>query len=289
MKYLIITEGKICQQLASNFIPELERFDIRNDIEVFNTPLKNFTATLKKSVPDLIIVFGGSSSHKIVRLARKNGVKSCFFYQSLLSPNQIPEEENSHNHKLYPDLPPIKTNQPLDGSLLIDVLRKTNRVDTYDSTTVSLASLRESKWITKVCERLSQMNENINFKKVVVSSGLEEAIIEIQKSHAVIAVDQFSNILAALSNSPLINVYQEKIFTKAQNRLSKVNEMLDKNVVGNYSNKNIALISEQLDRILNDYNYSAGMMDDFQQLKSIIGTQPFSRVVAQEVVNWLET
>ena len=191
--------------------------------------------------------------------------------------------------RVYFDLPQLN-HEYGNGSLLTDFIRKSDSRSTEESAiaTISIIATKLNKWHIHLKDDLSRINERFKFECIDTSDGLEETILKIRNSNVVIPTDQFSNVLAAMVNCPLVNVFKKSLFTRSNNRVTCINSILNTEVVKNIESGDIKEISDELYKLLNDHNYSATMLNEYQHLKDKIGTQPFARVVAQEIVEWGE-
>ncbi|MEP0986755.1 hypothetical protein [Ekhidna sp.] len=284
MKYLIVAEGKIFAQLAKPLIQELERFDVRGEVVHLTLDKKKVSKSLKDFQPDLLIAVGSLKMSSILELAKKRKINSCFFYHSLFEKNPIEDTQKFETARIYRDIP-INGN----GSLVFDFVRKVD-IETADrkKPLISIVSNKVSKSSVQLSRKLISKSDSIEFKLIDASNDLQEAVRKLSNANAVIATDPFSNMLAVFCNCPAINVYEKSIFSSTPNEKSIINRLMNKEVVKSYPKSKDLLILNELDRILNDHQYSAGMMDDYQNLKSKIGAQPFVRNVSREIVDWLE-
>ena len=137
-------------------------------------------------------------------------------------------------------------------------------------------------------KNISKLNPDINFNALDVSLSLKEAVAAANRSNASIALDQFSNVFAAYTNCPSVNVYQKSLFRKSNNENAVINKLLGKDIISNIlANKTGVLISE-IKKVLHDHQHCAGIMQSYQELKSLIGIQPFARQAAQEIIEWID-
>lgn len=290
MKYIVATEGKICSQLSEPLIQEISRFDIRGEIRYIESNKNDLKRELKKFTPDVLIVVGSTRSRAVLQTARNREIKSCFFYISLLDNKPFAKTPTLSNGRFFQD---FSLTDEESGSLLFDFIRK---ISTNDGTSIErekpivsiVGDTSVYQIITRLKRSLSSIASNIDFQLIDVSKNLELAIKEISNSNGMIAANHLSNMLGVLCNCPLMNVYNQSLFTRAGQKQSVINLMMEKDVVKSYPTLKISLIKSELDLILNDHQYSAGIMDDFQMLKSKLGTRPFARNVGKELVEWLE-
>ncbi|WP_421764475.1 hypothetical protein [Ekhidna sp.] len=286
MKYLIVSEGKIFAQLAKPLIQELERFDVRGEVVHLALDKKKVSKSVKDFQPDLLIAVGSLKMSSILELAKKRKINSCFFYHSLFDKNPRGDIQKFEKSRIYRDIP---INENGNGSLVFDFVRKVD-IETVDrkKPLISIVSGKVSKSSVQLSRKLISKSDSIEFQLINASNDLQEAVRKLSNANAVIATDPFSNMLAVFCNCPAINVYEKSIFSSTPNEKSIINRLINKEVVKSYPKSKDLLILNELDRILNDHQYSAGMMDDYQNLKSKIGAQPFVRNVSREIVDWLE-
>lgn len=270
-------------------IEELNRFDIRSEIAEVDS-IKALKQNLKSFQPDLVILLGVRKSIKGIRLAERKGIRRCFFYMSLLDSYSC-LITSSKSRKVYQDMPSIDQKNDGEGSLLSDLIRKIDRGEDETSSKevqIGIVGLSVGRAELRFSENISKIRSNYHFQMIDCSSNLDDAISKIERSNAVIALDQFSNVLTALSNVPLVNVYRSGIIRKTSNRKSSISELLQDKIVKNLRISNQEAIANELDLILSDHHYSAGILEKYQVFRSKIGNKPFARQAAQEIVEWLE-
>ena len=287
MKYLVANEGQLTARLSALLIPELERYDIRAEIISTDTRGSQLRKLLKQIAPDLFIVFGTSRSLNKLRLADRLGLKSCFFYQSILEKNKRKSIANS-SIKISPDLPNT-TISTKHSFLLSDLIKSESLTQISESSKHKIAILFSSedqiKGAEKLKEKLKKSLSNIEFEPFNIASSALSGVFD---ASAAIALDQLANAVSVYCNVPVINAYKKSLINFPNNQVSIVNTLSKSEVVKNISQSKIKEIQTELNRILNDHQYSAGILDKFQSLKSEIGMQPFAREVAQEIVDWLD-
>ncbi|WP_424961948.1 hypothetical protein [Ekhidna sp.] len=287
MNYLIVAENQLCSQLSAKLINEIRRFDIRHEIVVNPSNVKK---QLKKSKLDLLIIIGTSKSVDLLNLAEKLKIKSCFFHQSLLDKTSR-SSSPSDMKRVYSDIPIIGTDTP-NVFLLSDIVRSLDVINTEEvqSTEVAIfySNASRKKLANRISASLTKTSPDIEFSLVDISRSLKDAISTSLRSNAAIALDQFSNVFAAYTNCPTVNVYQKSLFSKPDNEKSVINRLLAGDAICNVRANNTESLADEINRVLNDHQYCAGIMQSYQELKSQIGIQPFARQAAQEIVDWLE-
>lgn len=290
MKYIISVEGSISKHLSEILTHELARFDIRAEIQTLEMNKRIISKALRDFYPDLLIAIGSKRSSSVIRLANKQGIKTCFFYQSLFDKN-IETVISTKANKTFIDLPIINSSTYV-GSLFYEFIRKQeSSLDDYSQNTlisIPASGPMQLNRALKLTEVLNKQMQNVAFKTVEVSSDLPSAVEIAKKSNALIALDQFSSMIAVLTNCPQINVYQSSLLKRSNNIIPFSNKLLGKDAISSYSITKIDSIVSELERILNDHQYCAGILENYQEVKSILGTSPFARRVAQEIVEQLE-
>ncbi|WP_370089826.1 hypothetical protein [Ekhidna sp.] len=193
---------------------------------------------------------------------------------------------SSKSKKVYQDMPSVDQKDDGKGSLLSDLIRKSDRTDEID--TKAQIAICGSVVSGGFIEGLTDKRTNYKFQFIDYSSNLDSAIKQIGQANAVIALDQFANALAALSNVPLVNVYRTGLLRKVANKQSCINGLLKDQTVKNLPMSNKEAIANELDLILSDHHYSAGILEKYQVFRAKVGNRPFARQVAREIVEWLE-
>jgi len=84
MKYLLSHEGGLTASMSSILEHELKRFDIRAEILSVGNDRRSVRIKIPEFLPDFFISIGTSKSFRNLQSAKKLGIRSCFFYQSLL-------------------------------------------------------------------------------------------------------------------------------------------------------------------------------------------------------------
>lgn len=120
----------------------------------------------------------------------------------------------------------------------------------------------------------------------------------LKQSNAAIVTSGTATLEAALLNCPQVVVYRAnplsifivKLMVKIK-WISLVNLIANKQIVKEliqekYNDKEVL---DEINLILNDQNYCAGMMADYQELRSKIGNQRASSNAASEITQWLES
>lgn len=288
MKYLIAGENPLCIQLSTSLIEEIERFDIRSKLEMATSV--EAIPLLKSFQPDLLIVIGTSRSNSLRSRARKLGIKSCFFHQTILDDRNTFIQSTS-DHKVFYDIPRGSKSSNY-VFLLSDRIRNHDNYSSHENVkpkvSIIYSETAEEKRAKKLSKKLSGHSNDIIYELVNVSSDLSEAIDASIHSNSAISLDRFSNLFAAYTNCPTVNVYRNSLFKKANNRVSPLNKLTNNEVVKDISGNNIELIIEEISRILNDHQYCAGIMQSYQEIKDIVGTHPFARQAVREIVDWME-
>lgn len=288
MKYLIAGENPLCIKLSTSLIEEIERFDIRSELEMVTSV--EAIPLLKSFQPDLLIVIGTSRSNSLRSRARKLGIKSCFFHQTLLDDRDKFIQPTS-GHKVFYDIP-RGSKSPNHVFLFSDLIRNHNTHNSDENYKPKISIIysepSREKHAVKLSKKLSLHNNDIVFEPVNISSDLFNSINASIHSNAVISLDKFSNLFAAYINCPTVNVYRNSLFKKAHNRVSPLNRLANNEVVKDVSGSNVGPITEEISRILNDHQYCAGIMQSYQEIKDIVGTHPFARQAAREIVDWME-
>ncbi|SNT14485.1 hypothetical protein SAMN05421640_2498 [Ekhidna lutea] len=286
MKYIVFAENVVCQKLADILINELKRFDVRSEIKIADG-YREALAYLKDGVkPDLLLIVGTNKSSGLSKTAKKYGIRCCYFYQSLLDSY----ERKIIADKIYYDVP---SDSVKHVNLLSDFVKSTHVINDSDTNNASLITIcycfkSDEKRANKLLKALSKQLVDVKFRLVNPSEDLEKSIIAIQKSNMTLSMDQLSNILSVFTNSPTVNVFHNSLFSKSNNTHSIINRILNKEVVSNYSLKDTPSIAGEVLLILKDHQQSASMLGNYQDFKSLLGTQHFARESARDIIEWLE-
>ncbi|MEQ9468443.1 MAG: hypothetical protein RLN88_13605 [Ekhidna sp.] len=269
---------------SSLLTKELQRFDIRAEIVEIESSKKSLKQQANNKELDALIVVGTVKMLPLVRYGRKRGIQTFFFHQSLLDKRSFSKISKLKGVKIYKD---VDYGQ---GSLLADYIKGLDLAGSlgFGHPYVTILGFDRTLKGEKLFSKLSEMQPAIQFKYYCLSENLDEAIKRANESNAVIALDQFSNMVAVLTNAPVINVYHSSLFKTSGNKESVINQYLKRESIRNLAISRTGLIINELDRILSDHQYCAGILGDYQELKSILGNKPFARYAAQEIVELLE-
>ncbi len=120
----------------------------------------------------------------------------------------------------------------------------------------------------------------------------------LKKANAAIVTSGTATLETALLNCPQVVVYRANPVSIFIVRLlvkikwvSLVNLIAQKEVVKELiqENYNAKAVLEELNLMLNDHQYCAGIMGDYQELRDKIGAEAASKKAAGMLVNWLES
>ncbi len=129
-----------------------------------------------------------------------------------------------------------------------------------------------------------------------VSVHLDKTYEILKESNVAIVTSGTATLEAALLNCPQVVVYRghpitifiAKLLVKIK-WISLVNLIANKTIVKELiqENYNPASVLKEINLIVNDQNYCAGMMADYQELRGVIGAERASGKAAQHITEWL--
>lgn len=208
------------------------------------------------------------------------------------------------------------------GNPLIDAIRdyEYDREFAVNQEEVNVAVLpgsrkQEIEASAKVIGEVAGQSSNIRFHIAAVDNvenslyepyrSISNASIHIDRTYeilkhcnAAIVTSGTATLETALLNCPQVVVYRAnpisvvivKLMVKIK-WISLVNLIANKQIVKELIQEkyNAREVLDEINLILKDQNYCAGMMADYQELKSKIGSQRASANAANEIVQWLES
>ncbi len=285
MKYLIYSTDPVSELIGEILVKELSRFDIRSEI---------FTATskeeglqqLKNQSYDLLVEIAADAENRFTKLCRKTNTKRVLLHQSINH-----QKGDSSNTKVVDliirDLPG-EMETLYFGSPLIDVVKSSSSIGESVVTDLPKVALIEefgkSKGIVRSLEKLA--TNQFQLLKVDLVSDFGAGIRSIQNSHASIATGNLGELVSLQLNTPTIRVNRFSLFRKSD--FSLLNTIADQPIILVHGQRQKVLIESSLGKILNDHNYCAGILQDYQSMKDQIGTEPSVRRIAQHLIDWLE-
>ena len=306
MNYLILANSGSSIQYAHLLIDEILRYDVRASIFInHNRSISEYSESgvdfstdgraiklkiLKEYSFDLIIIIGSAFSEKLVKRLRSVGRKVCFFQITLdyLEGYKTCLAATSCFDKVFVDIPfNLKSDKVHQiGSYQSDLIRK------YDFSSSNADGLnigilvRHGKNLSKLSklkERLAKEIKDCRWhfysdtnQKEFRISGLSGKRDELSSSklnlfknaNAVIVDSEEDSITAALMNCPQISISgKQGLFGLLPSRKILVNEVIGKKTIVGLKHTQYDLIKTELTRILNDHEYCASMLTDYQEFK----------------------
>lgn len=303
MKYLLIADENLAKQIATYITREIERHDVRAEIKL------ETSINLKKKAydwfPDTVLQIGTIRSKKNYKHFKKGGSKLC--YLSLernngrsgsirnfdLILNTLPDKIDEH---------PRFSPHEYVGHPMIDLVRLhefTDYVlDPYKQNVVIIAGSSSRKSLRSLLRSLSTSNSDINF---IVSSNdekpnsginvdsrfrfVKDLEFELLKDcNACIVFDDRSSLLASFLNSPQVIVKSGcSFFKKSDSPL--LNELLGRDLMTPMKSSNVM---NEVSRLVNDHEYSAFILNSYQELREVIGTEPCFRKIGSVLIDFFE-
>ena len=303
MKYLLIADESLAKQIAPYIIREIERHDVRAEILLETS--RNLKDKTYDKFPDIVLQVGTIRRKKNYKHLKKGGSKLCYLslernsgrsasirnFDLILNtlPEQIDERPrfSSHEYVGHPMIDLVRLHEFTDYAL-----------DPYKQNIVIIVGGSSGKSLRSLLRSLSSTNNNINF---IVSSkeekpntgvnvdsrfkyvkGLEFELLK--DCNACIVFDDRSSLLASFLNSPQVIVKPNSSFFKKSDS-PLLNELLGRDLVTPIKPSNVM---NEVSRLINDHEYSASILNSYQELREVIGTEPCFRKIGRVLIDFVE-
>ncbi|MEP5612946.1 MAG: hypothetical protein ABJP45_11885 [Cyclobacteriaceae bacterium] len=271
--------------------------------------------------PDVLILVGFDKRFvNVSRSARQAKIKTCLIAGSSMKTKVDGENLNLLDHSSIKFLAttPVdfdflmskRMNADYIGNPAVELIKEHKFEDDFslNENEVNIAVIpgsgrKQARRAKSFIYRMIQEKQNYNWQ-IAVTSDSKEVFISFESLGNVCVTevpkyDLFRNCNAAMVVSPndslesaSLNCPQVYVHLNGGRvkQASLVNQVAKKEVIKEFSGKNCkpATVLAELDLILNDQNYCAGILADYQMVKSKIGNDRASRKAAQIIVDWLE-
>ncbi len=310
MKYLIIASNKLEATIGNKLADQLSIQDIRSEIEKLQLPIqfREVKRKLKAFDPDLLIVVGPNKLNaKLFSYAKRQGIRNCYY-------------DLSFSKKLNggkPDLTllTLPQNQESEfehyiGNPILDLVKDYEFEEDFslDDHAVNIALILEEKLNQSAIKKINSIikespksnfhistgdgdkNRNKITKLPNVTFYADKTFDLLKQCNLAITSSDQSNLEAVFLNCPQIIIKgQESKFSffKKPRKASVVNSIAGKQVVKEL--QTTTEIKQEMDLILNDQQYCATMLDEYQEIKNKIGHERASKKAAQIIVDFLES
>ncbi|NQZ74841.1 MAG: hypothetical protein HRT61_01840 [Ekhidna sp.] len=289
MKYHLVCEQKLAEGIGDLLEEEISRFDIRADVRRYS-----FVGLRKRdlvaSKADLVIIIGTNRSKHVVRLAEFSNMRVCFIYQFLLT-YEVPLKRIEDSWLFYSDQP--SSMHSLEGSPLFDFVKSQKTAGFNEANhaghriVVAFSDDKSGKDAKSLTYRLNNGLE-AEVEWLSISHSFPVAINKISEASVVLTFDQMASAFAVATNTPSINLQTKSLFFKAKNPRSISEVVLNNTTIKTISVGAFDEIAQEIQNVLNDFNHCAEILDQYQVIKSKVGTNNFVRTAAQTIVDQLE-
>lgn len=302
MKYVIVFDERY-ENFLEPLVKEIERFDVRAEIKqvVSNQIDKN---SIKSFSPESIIYLGSATKYQ-----KLNRLKCLHFCIELISDKRVHSASKLHNfHKVFATSPAqfnfIKLKQVAVeylGNPLVDILRTIHTSENPSITPVIAIHLGNdpNKTVIRRIKSLIQKKDNYSF--IIISDGgalrnldnsncrrisPAEEYPMLKTSNVAITHSSTSILESLLLNVPQVVTHGPSNFLSFASRISAQKMIIEEEIAKSLSKEEE--IADEIDQILNDFEYCASMLDKYQIVREKIGMEPFFRRVAQQIVEEVE-
>ena len=288
MKYLIQHQDNLDQLIAEKLKDGFKRFDIRS--EFLDSTSRSETKVYFAQKPELFISVGSVMDRSLFRRAKEDGFKTCLIDQSIKRKWQLSSSSKKHIDLIFADLPGNSTGF-FYGNPILDIVKSTSSTteeSRSESVVVGLITGFERKNTLNTAAIIKSISRNLDVEVVHIDLILdfEAALVKITNCNAGIATSETAELVCVALNCPSVRLHRKELFKKKPSGL--LNSLMRKEVIQNINYRNSTGTLEEVNRILNDYNYCAGILQDYQIAKELLGLEPASRKIASKIVDWLE-
>ena len=285
---MIHTHSSLDKLIGNRLAEILSRLDVRSSI-VIEENFNSVYQALQQDVPDVLIVIGANFNRKFLKAKKiKSTLLTCFIEQNGTLSQSGKEQKIEGIDLVYRDLPMMADErvQEYVGNPLMDYIKAVKTPAEVGTTNVQLTIIynrRQKNFIHQLSRRLHNAFTDMKIHVVTTDSELEKSIQKIGDSSVVVAFDNQSELLSLELNCPTIRINSRRIFRK-RNEFSLLNFLAKENVIQVFQTNQVDQVQNEITRVIQDHNYCAGIMGDFQVLKSRIGNQPTLRLIAHAVI-----
>ena len=285
MRYLVHTRDELGESIGVRLSEEIRRFDIRAEIEHFKQK-DDTIRELKNGRFDLFVEIGSKVERRYTNAAKKAGAKRCFVMQSATNTSRNPNFRDVD--LVVTDFPGVDRDKCYFGNPIMDVVKSCTPVHfSAKEDHLQVAVLVEPNTSGALQNALSGLNlDHVQLRQIDLAHNLESALPVILESNAAIVTGNIGELVCLQLNCPAIKVNRHGLFIKDKSSLT--NELLQREAIQVLGQTKPQLITDSILKILNDHNYCAGVLQDFQEAKDVLGTQPAIRDMARYLVDWLE-
>lgn len=302
MNYQIIEEEN---SLFGNLLKdEIHKFDVRGEIDLIQG------LPVNKPSKGVSVVIASKLHHKLSSCIPKSNTSFCLFIsQSKPSRSQI--RRLMKFTRVYTTLPFIHdfiksrgVHAEYVGNPYVDLVRKHSFTEILykESQKPSIAIIlgRKQKVNQSFLKLLPELSIYYHFivlksksLNVKIHDGLNTSFFDgdkfdlLKHCNAAIVLLLEDSLQAGLVNNPHILMRRRNFLGRRSNWISPMNVIAEREIVKELPARTEP-IKKELDRILYDHQYCAGILDDYQKVREIIGMEPSLRKVAILIVESLE-
>jgi len=280
--YLSIARDHFDQIMGELLKKELRRFDIRAEFQESDS-LKE----AKYSSADAIIHIT-SSNQKI-----RSELPGFILNISTRNNSRRNQRGSSKYQITYFDLPSSQERVlHYLGCPLFDVFKNiqaSSNATSYDRLNIPIIigynrQLKSSDAL-KLSENVLSTYPKVDTTIIDLEQDLKFMANTLKDANAAIVTSWMGELAALYFNVPYIFYTRKFLFRNSINSLQK--ELVQKKIVREIHNTRF--ITAELERILNDHQYTAAMLQNFQTTKEFIGNKPSIRCIARDITERLAT
>lgn len=288
MRYLLYIESGIAKEVAEPLSAELTRFDVRAEISTQSSS-KVARKLIRSDAFDIVIAIGSSLPKSL--LSRKSG--ACFIWLSSLGSKLKVSSNVERLDLFFPDVS-YDTSAVFYGSPILDVVRRkrsdVSSIEDRGSSHLQLGVIHTAKrrnLAENVAKALERQDKSLRVETAQLDTNLEQSISCLLNSNAAIVTDNPGEVIAIELNCPVIRVNPKTLFFQ-KDSTSMINRILKKEAIKVFAPMEFGAVWRELQKVLNDHNYCAGIMADYQLVKELLGIQPAIRNIARAIVERFE-
>ena len=283
MTFVLIHAGELEGKIAALLKKELKRFDVRAEFR----DGRSFKKTNHGQQDAVIFISGDHSKPNLevplfiveIRTKKSRPVKtSLLSRRTIYSSFPLTEKEQSERLVYF-------------GCVLFDVFKnldhslQENSEGEIQIPVVTGYDNLSGRAIRKLKSKLQSKHPQISFPLINLKKESDSVGKILVNSNAAVVTSWIAELAALHFNVPYVFYEKKGLLSKSSNPLQ--NELLKREAV-KIGSQGINSLSVEIDKILSDYQYTAGMLQSFQETKEILGNQPSIRNIAKDIVERLE-
>ncbi|MFK7951668.1 MAG: hypothetical protein AB8B73_02385 [Ekhidna sp.] len=276
MRYAIYSEDKIDYQIGLILKKEIERFDVRSSVS-----LERYSTELTSDHVDAVIFIGVSLPRKKVF-----SIPHYFLYMSYR--DNVRGIKFSRSLKVITDLN-SNTTEEVEGSPLFDLFRNKSLSNEFQNKKPYILILKRGlKSVDKKLYILRKTFKSNYSNHDIMLSSVDDVLENphaVKEASAAVTSCALGEMLALHYNVPFVRLTRKPFFSSIEKSI--LNLVAGRTIVKQFPLKSKEKIIDEINKCLNDHQYNASLMFEFQTLKERV-SRPMIRNFAKKIVESLE-